>query len=459
MTRSHRSRTRTAPLVLMALFLGVVAPTSSAGTADTAWSFIAPMSGSRVSLAAASAPDGLYVLGGDPTQGCGGFCDLTDGVERYSAATDSWTTLAPMHMARAWHAATTGLDGQVYAIGGISPDCDCVTNSAEVYSPATDSWRFIAPLPVPRMMAAATTGTDGRIYLIGGGASVNEEGRRTFAYTPSTNTWAEVASMNHVRAIFGAATGRGGKIYAVGGSDTAEAYSPATDSWAYIAPPPLSHGYTVAASGHDGRIYLIAGCCTDSGDAFNEVDVYSPRTKTWSTAPSMLIGRSAPGAAVGGDGNLYVAGGNSGTSLHAFDSAEVLHLGQRFDLQLEVHKGREGARTLAYSNAGDLTSGGYTVDPSTGSPTSLEGTGTIPSTTSGDATVSFDVTFDDVTKRWTGTALIEDPGDGFSATIPVHSGPNSITRRDTGVRGRMWGIKAQSVPQKCFMIVFWIHLP
>ncbi len=82
------------------------------------------------------------------------------------------------------------------------------------------------------------------------------------------------------------------------------------------------------------------------------------------------------------------------------------------DLDVGVFQGPKDARTLAYANAGDLTSGGYTVDPSTGSPTSLDGTGTIPSTVSGDATVTFHATFDAGTLRWTGTALIDDPAGG-----------------------------------------------
>ena len=364
-----------------------------------------------------------------------------------------------MNMARDWLAATTGLDGRVYAIGGYSPDCDCFTNTAEVYSPATDRWQFIAPLPVPRLMASATTGADGRIYLLGGGDQINESGRRAFMYTPDTNTWSEIAPMHDPRAIFGAATGGDGKVYAFGGAvgGTAEAYSPGSDSWAMVAPLPTSRSYMAGASGVDGRIYALGGCCTLSGFPYADVEVYSPISKTWSVAPSMLTPRSTLGAAVGGDGNLYAAGGDSGSSNDAFDSAEVLRVGQRHDLELEVYQGREGARTFAYGNVGDLTSGGYTMDPSTGTPASLEGTGTIPSTTTGDATVSFHVTFDDVTNGWTGTVLIEDPGAGFSASIPVHSGPKSITRSGTMVLGRMWGIKAQSVPQRCFMIVFRIH--
>jgi N-acetylneuraminic acid mutarotase len=447
----HRSRRGSIAIGLaMACLLTAFWLPATANAAVT-WSSIPPMPGGpRNHLSAASAPDGLYVLGGDAGEGCGGFCDVTARAERYSAATNSWTTLAPMHMERDWLASATGLDGKVYAIGGYNPGCDCVTDTAEVYSPATNSWAFIAPLPVPRLMAAATTGPDGRIYLLGGGSMLNEGTVRAFAYTPSTNTWASLADMHDGKAAFGAATGGNGKIYAF--ATTAEAYSPVHDRWTKIATPSL-RGYLAGASGQDGRIYAVGGCCTGA-DAYTEVDVYSTRTKTWSLAPSMLTGRSTLGAAVGGDGNLYAAGGDSGLDIDTFDSAEMLAIGQHKDLKLTVYRGPKDAKTLVYTNAGDLTSGGYAAAPSTGTPTSLDGTGTIPSTTSGSATVSFHISFDAVASRWTGTAVIDDPGGGFTATIPVHSGAHGIVRSGTFVSGRLRGIKALSVPQNSFLILF-----
>ena len=278
---------------------------------------------------------------------------------------------------------------------------------------------------------------------------------RAFAYTPSTNTWASLADMHHGKAAFGAATGGNGKIYAISG--TAEAYSPANDRWTPIATPPSVRGYLAGASGQDGRIYALGGCCTSS-DAYTEVDVYSTRTKTWSLAPSMLTGRSTLGAAVGGDGNLYAAGGDSGLEIDTFDSAEMLAIGQHKDLKLTVYRGPKDAKTLAYSNAGDLTSGEYAAAPSTGAPTSLDGTGTIPSTTSGSATISFHISYDPAATRWNGTAVIDDPGGGFTATIRVHSGAHGIVRSGSFVSGRLHGIKALSVPQNSFLIVFGMYV-
>ena len=49
---------------------------------------------------------------------------------------------------------------------------------------------------------------------------------------------------------------------------------------------------------------------------------------------------------------------------------------------------------------------------------SVSGTGTVPSTVSGDATVVFDIALDQTTKKWSGTVFVNDPGAGFAVTVP-----------------------------------------
>ena len=123
-------------------------------------------------------------------------------------------------------------------------------------------------------------------------------------------------------------------------------------------------------------------------------------------------------------------------------------------LRLDVFWGPQHHRTLAYQNAGTLTAGDFQVAPATGHLQAISGTGTIPSVVSGDATVSFDIAYSDVTKKWSGSVTVHDPGAGFSATVPIHSWQFGVTRDGTTTRGVLWGFKAQSVPQKCFMFVF-----
>ena len=124
------------------------------------------------------------------------------------------------------------------------------------------------------------------------------------------------------------------------------------------------------------------------------------------------------------------------------------------NLRLNIFWGPKDARTLAYHNTAKLTSGDYLVNPATGALTAISGIGTIPSAVSGDATVVFDISFNDATKKWSGNVIVNDSGAGFSATVPIHSWRFGVTRDQTTTRGVLWGFKALSVPQKCFMFVF-----
>ena len=92
--------------------------------------------------------------------------------------------------------------------------------------------------------------------------------------------------------------------------------------------------------------------------------------------------------------------------------------------------------------------------PGSGLSASISGTGTIPSTVSGDAIVTFDIAFDVATRKWSGTVIVNDPGAGFAATVPIHSWRFGVNRDGTTTRGVLWGFKARSLPQKCFKIVF-----
>ena len=130
-------------------------------------------------------------------------------------------------------------------------------------------------------------------------------------------------------------------------------------------------------------------------------------------------------------------------------------VGSANQLSLGLYQGPQGAKTLAYANAGVLTSGGFDVNPSTGRPTSVSGVGTLPSASgTGDATISFDLAYSGVTRRWSGTLVVSDPGVAFSATIPIHARRGAVVRRGSVTDGGLWSIKALSVPHRCFLILF-----
>src|SRR5437016_5632135 len=81
----------------------------------------------------------------------------------------SWSTVAPMPTARAFLAAAAGVDGHIYAIGGVvgAQSSAADVNTVEAYDAGSNSWSAVVPMPTARSGLAAATGANGRIYAIG----------------------------------------------------------------------------------------------------------------------------------------------------------------------------------------------------------------------------------------------------------------------------------------------------
>src|SRR5262245_24314365 len=114
------------------------------------WDEAAPMPTPRFIIAAAATADHVYVFGGVPDH-------VVATMEAYAPATNTWSTLAPLPLAREYHAGAAGLDGRVYSFGGTTSSG--VTTSEVAYTPATNTWSEIAPMPTARGQLAATTAT------------------------------------------------------------------------------------------------------------------------------------------------------------------------------------------------------------------------------------------------------------------------------------------------------------
>jgi N-acetylneuraminic acid mutarotase len=147
-------------------------------------------------------------------------------VRAFNPQTNTWTTLAPLHVGRVLPAAAVGPDGRIYVFGG---DPDPRKHTSEVYDPGTNRWTKIVGVPHKRAegFAAATAG-DGRIDLIGGCEVTPGQAVGTFyeycgapspvdAYDPRTNRWTKIGVTLNARQALAATTGPDGRVYAVGG--------------------------------------------------------------------------------------------------------------------------------------------------------------------------------------------------------------------------------------------------
>ncbi|GAC1400349.1 MAG: kelch repeat-containing protein [Chloroflexota bacterium] len=336
-----------------------------------AWTVLAPLPTGRVSLAAATGGDGqIYALGGlswhkkshKPV-----VSTILTSVEAYNPATNSWIIRAPMSTARIRFAAVTGHDGRIYVFGGFNyvgteNNPTVPIRTAEVYDPGTNAWTTLAPMRTPRYDLAATTGRDGRIYVIGGitycepgdlsRASLSRRpdsnapapvprppagachGLRTVqAFDPRTGCWANLAPLRTRRAGLVAVTGADGRIYAIGGDsvysgaggagNTVEAYDPVTNTWSKRASMVVARSMGFgAALAPNGRIYVFGGCVGRPGNhgcsvsPQGSVEMYDLRTKRWRVISATIHGRSGLAGAAGKDGHIYAIGG--GTLVDAY---------------------------------------------------------------------------------------------------------------------------------------------
>jgi hypothetical protein len=271
---------------------------------------------------------------------------------------------------RAQLAAAAGADGTIYAIGGLVQTIYgglVRTDEVDAYNPASQTWTQFPSLPSNRWALGATTGTDGTIYAIGGlTGAAGDYFHEADAYNPTTRTWTRIADLpNRIGVYLAAATGADGTIYAIGGFQTGEvdAYNPQTQTWTVLPPLPSPRGFLGAVAGTDGTIYAIGGT-PFNGTISNEVDAYNPSTQTWTVLPSLPSARYGLAAAVGKDGTIYAIGGSTvsasgSTEVDAYNPVTQTWtvLGQSLPNPREMLAAATGADGTIYAMGGDNFSG------------------------------------------------------------------------------------------------------
>jgi N-acetylneuraminic acid mutarotase len=216
-------------------------------------------------------------LEGNPTLDASG---LSAAFEEYDPRTDSWRIRAPIPRPRLF-AIGAGVNGKIYAIGGIVPGNPQVSVARWVdeYDTKTDRWTPRADLPL-ETRACRVAVANGKIYLIGGAdRAFSKLLADVIEYDPIADTWTARASMPTPRADY-ALTECDGRIFAFGGlgeMSATEEYDPTLNLWRTRSRMPISSWLQVAASAN-GRIYLIGGWDGGwpGGVALNSVLEYRP---------------------------------------------------------------------------------------------------------------------------------------------------------------------------------------
>jgi hypothetical protein len=302
--------------------------------------------GPSVSAAAAHLNDHVYYAGGQlPSKA------VTNVVTDINLNTNAVSTLPPMPTPRAGLGLVgflntgSGTFGNVLvAIGGTNGTS--ALGTCEMYSFVTGSWTEMAPMPTPRAYLAVVAGLDGKIYAIGGIDSSGEVLGTVEAFDPGKNTWSAVLSLNAPRAHLAATVVVPDLILAAGGVDdsgkalnTTEVYNlqygGAWSLWTSMVTARSDFGLSTAG---DGYVHAIGGR-SSTGAALSSIEAYNVHNAVWAAEPFNLKSPSAGLAATEGlTGTIYVLGGAQGSTFHTKVTKAVPPLAPTHDVVFFVHQ-------------------------------------------------------------------------------------------------------------------------
>jgi subtilisin family serine protease/N-acetylneuraminic acid mutarotase len=219
--------------------------------------------------------------------------------------------------------AAAAVGDKLYVVGGFDDYVWSNRNAKrgmEIYDPATDTWTGGPDAPYGSA-AAGIAVLDGKLYLVGGcGDSHCNQVTDVARFDPATNAWQSLAEYPEPAAWLSCAgDDLRKKVYCAGGvfSDgltSAYAYDPAQNTWTPIASLPIPLWGSAYATAN-GQLAISGG--VTGGQATNEGFVYDPFADAWDPLPpSNTVTYRGAGAC-----GLYRIGGTAGSPSVA---AEVL---------------------------------------------------------------------------------------------------------------------------------------
>lgn len=270
----------------------------------------------------------IYLFGGNLNDAAGNTT-MSDAVQIYDVASDTWTAGTPMPTKR-YLCTAVEVGGKIYVMGGRNfnvPGAGPLDKN-EVYDPATNTWTTAKATPVP-IRGQAATAYNGKIYMIGGNA--DPYSNAVNIYDPASDSWSTGAAMPKYLA-YGAAVTHGDKIYYIGGDyATVESptdifgglliYDPVANTWDTTIYPMAEAVEVYGQSTVDpttGKIYLFGGLywSDDQGgeEASTSIQAFNTATKTWAFVDAVFpspLGRGYTESALV-NGKIYVMAGSRG---------------------------------------------------------------------------------------------------------------------------------------------------
>jgi N-acetylneuraminic acid mutarotase len=283
--------------------------------ATNTFSVVGPLAIARSELTATLLRDGSVLIAGGADE---------TAVELFSPETGKFTSAASLSIGRHNPAAATLSDGRVLVTGGWGGGRGNVTTSAsaELYDPAAKSFSPTGSMKTARSGGTATMLKDGRVLIAGGRGKYPNDGLASAElYDPSTGTFTETGSMKAARQNPIAVLLPDGRVLVFGGevgvivTTLVEVYDPSTGTFGAAGTMPSALLGVSATLLADGRVLVAGGRAAATEDdaltsnAIADAYIYDPATTTFIPAGSMTVPRNGHTATLLNDGRVLITGG------------------------------------------------------------------------------------------------------------------------------------------------------
>ena len=264
----------------------------------------------------------VYVMGGYTTVGSDPYGGVTNRVDVFDTATNTWSRGADLPGPESHFGAAT--DGRlIYTAGGQvgKADFNSGTNAVYRYYPKAAVWHRYVDLPDVRY-AGTLTFHDDHLYFFGG-ASGNRVVPQADAWRLDTRArdprWEPIAGLVRPADHLGSAV-VDGQIYLVGGEhghgvsyvqhDDVFRYDPVRDRYTRLASLPTAGASHFEGNivEHEGQIWVLGGR-GNGNTRVTDVRSFDPAANVWTTYAGLPVGRFG-GASWVDDGYLYFSTGD-----------------------------------------------------------------------------------------------------------------------------------------------------
>jgi hypothetical protein len=331
----------------LALALGLLAPQAALGAGGGSFGPTGSMGTARYAAVAGPLKDGRVLVAGGFYDDGGGDHYLAS-AEVFNPATNSFSSagIGPMGTPRRGAVAAPLPDGRVLVAGGDYNDgVDHFLASAEVFNPATNAFTPVGDMGIARVRAAAAPLPDGRVLVAGGNDGTTRLSSAEI-FNPATNAFTPVGGMGIDRARAAAAPLPDGRVLLAGGTNgaplsSATVFDPATNSFSSAGLGAMSTARQAPAAAPlpDGRVLVCGGVFEEGVGGYQaSAEVFNPATNSFSSAGigAMSTARTGAVAAPLRDGRVLVAGGYDGST--RFSSAEIFAATNAFSFTTKGQK-------------------------------------------------------------------------------------------------------------------------